>query len=72
MWSSVIILTKQNLPQAIPYFCMRCRRMMFKVNRDILVMYMGEGYPEKEIPKGMGLLEHKCRGCQYVYTLYWQ
>lgn len=71
-WKSVIILTKQNLPEAIPYFCMRCRNRLFHVNRDILVMYLGNAYPGKEIPKGMGALEFKCRGCEYVYTFYWQ
>jgi hypothetical protein len=70
MWKSVIILTKQNLPQAIPYFCMRCRNRLFHINRDILVMYLGEPY--KEIPRGMGEIEIKCRGCEYVYTFYWQ
>lgn len=72
MWSAVIILTKQNLPQAIPYYCMRCRNRMFDINRDIMALYLGPGYPAREIPRNMGMVEHKCRGCEYVYTFYFQ
>jgi hypothetical protein len=72
MWSAVIILTEANLPKAVPYFCMRCRNRLFHVNRDILVMYLGDGYPEKEIPKNMGMVEIKCRGCEYKYSFYFQ
>lgn len=72
MWTSIVILTKQNLPQAVPYFCMRCRSRLFHVNRDILAMYVGEAYPAKEIPKGMGWIEIKCHGCEYIYNFYWQ
>lgn len=72
MWQASIILTEANLTQAIPYFCMRCRSRLFDINRDILALWMGENYPARQIPKDMGWLQHKCRGCQYVYNVYFQ
>lgn len=72
MWVSTIILTKRNLPEAIPYFCMRCKSRLFHVNRDILVQYLGDAYPSRQIPKGMGLVEVKCHGCEYKYNFYFQ
>lgn len=72
MWSSVIILTKVNLPEAVPYYCMRCRHKLFHINREVMVMWQGEGYPEREIPRGMGMAEIKCSGCPSKYTFYYQ
>ena len=72
MWRVNFIVTQTNLPEAVPYFCMRCRSRLFHINREILVVWMGDNYPEKEIPKGMGFLEHKCKGCQMIYSMYWQ
>lgn len=72
MFPSVIILTKQNLPEGVPYYCMRCKTRMFDINRDIAVLFMGNDYPTRDIPKGMGFIKHKCRGCMHVYTFYFQ
>lgn len=78
--SAVVILSRQNLSHSIPYFCMKCSSKLFHVNRDILVVYLGEAYPEKEIPRGMGMVQIKCRGrirgtgepCDSVYSFYYQ
>ena len=72
MWKVNFILTQYNLPEAVPYFCMRCKNRLFHINREILVLWMGTGYPEREIPKNMGFIEHKCKGCEMVYSLYFQ
>lgn len=72
MWTFNIILTRAGLPEAVPYFCMRCRNRLFHINRDILVVWQGDGYPEREIPKNMGLVQQKCRGCETIYNFYFQ
>lgn len=66
------ILTANTLPQLVEYHCMRCTRLMFKGNQDILALWMGDGYPMQEVPAGMGWIEHKCRGCSQVYNIYFQ
>lgn len=71
-WKINIVLATQNIPVMAEYHCMRCTRMLFRSNRDMLVLWIGEGYPERQIPKGMGLIEHKCRGCSQVYNLYFE
>lgn len=74
MFTFNIILSRDNLTEAVPYFCMRCRNRLFHINRDILVVWQGESYPEKEIPRGMGKIEIKCRGsnCGIMYNFYYQ
>jgi len=72
MWTWSIILTKNNLANAVPYFCMRCRARLFHVNRDVVAVWQGEGYPEFEIPQNMGLVQKKCHGCETVYNFYFQ
>jgi hypothetical protein len=68
----VVILSKVNLPVDKPLYCMSCGHYMFKVNRERLVVYLGDGYPTNEIPLGMGLLTQKCRSCGMTYRVYWQ
>lgn len=41
-------------------------------NHDVLVLWNGPNYPAREIPLGMGWVQHKCRGCQNVYNIYFQ
>lgn len=72
MWQWVIILNKNNLPNEVPYFCMRCKSRLFHLNRDVVAIYQGEGYPEKEIPRNMGLVSIKCHGCESKYNFYYQ
>lgn len=67
-----LILPKENFGYPLPYHCMRCKSYMFSINRDIAAIWMGEGYPAKEIPKGMGWLEFYCRGCKRMYNFYLQ
>ena len=33
---------------------------------------MGEGYPEREIPKGLGWVEFYCHGCKRINNFYFQ
>ena len=72
MWTFNIILTAANMPQMVPYFCMRCRSRIHHLNRDILVVWQGDGYPDKEIPKNMGRVQVKCHGCETIYNFYFQ
>jgi len=68
----LIILSKDNTPQGVPYFCMRCRSRLFHVNREAIAIFQGEGYPESDIPRNMGFVEKKCHGCETKYTFYFQ
>lgn len=67
-----IVLSQINLPQAVPFYCMRCRSTLFTINRDILMVSIGTQYPAREIPKNMGWLDHRCHSCKTNYNLYWQ
>jgi hypothetical protein len=33
---------------------------------------MGEGYPKREIPNGMGWVKFFCHGCKRDYNFYFQ
>lgn len=65
-----IIISHENLPEAIPYYCIRCKSYIFSINRDTTAIWMGEGYPEREIPKGMGWVHFFCHGCKRDYNFY--
>lgn len=67
-----IILAQDNLPEAIPFYCMRCRNMLFKINRDVLVISFGTAYPSQDIPKGMGWVDIQCHSCKTSWNFYWQ
>jgi hypothetical protein len=67
-----IILSKQIVVQAIPYYCMRCKTRLFDINHDILALWMGQGYPAHEIPNNMGWVRHQCKGCKKEYNWYFQ
>ena len=67
-----LILSRNTLTQAVPYFCIRCRSRLFHVNKDVMVVWQGEGYPEFEIPQNMGLVQNKCHGCETIYNFYFQ
>lgn len=67
-----VILSDANLTNLKEYFCMGCGRKFFMSNRELLSVWLGSEYPSKEIPKGMGWVQVKCRGCTTVYNLYYQ
>jgi len=67
-----IIINKENLDSKLPYYCIRCRSYIFSINRDIAVIFMGEGYPAREIPDHMGWIEFYCHGCKRNYNFYLQ
>lgn len=69
---SSIILSRELLPELVDYRCMRCGSLFFKANKELLVVWMGSTYPPREIPIGMGFIEHKCRGCSHIYKIYFQ
>jgi hypothetical protein len=66
------IISKQLVAQGVPYYCMRCRTHLFDLNGDVLIMWMGEGYPPKEVPLNMFWVSHRCRGCKKDYNIYFQ
>lgn len=67
-----LILTKENLPSVAEFYCIRCKALMFKSNRDLLTIWTGTTYPSEAIPKNMALLEYKCRNCPTTYSTYYQ
>lgn len=70
--SASIILNHVAMPELQEYHCIRCTSMMFKTNRDLLTIWIGGSYPSREIPLDMGWQEYKCRGCGFLYNVYWQ
>jgi hypothetical protein len=66
------VLGVENLPESVPFYCMRCRSQLWKMNRDILAVWMGDIYPPREIPRGMGWVSHKCHSCHVMINLYYQ
>lgn len=79
--ATMVILGQENFPSKRPCYCMGCSRVLFYINRPIMVVYIGGEYPEKEIPRGMGWVEIKCRGrigngvtvpCDMLYSFYFQ
>jgi len=67
-----LILPAAQLDMALPYNCLRCKTYMFSINRDTATIWMGEAYPPREIPKGMGWIQYYCKGCKRFYNLYLQ
>lgn len=67
-----IIVSRVQLVHAVPYFCMRCKTRLFDINRDIVALWQGDGYPPLEIPSGMGWVKHQCKGCKKDYNWYIQ
>jgi hypothetical protein len=67
-----ILLSPVNLPQEIPFYCMRCRSMLMKQNRDILLVGFNLEYPAMEIPLGMGWTNYQCHSCKVQYNFYYQ
>ncbi len=72
MWRASVILTRANLTEAVDYRCIRCGNLMFKINRDILALWMGQEFPARLIPLGMGWIEHRCKNCRFTYSVYFQ
>lgn len=67
-----LIISRENLDAKVPYYCMRCKSYIFSVNRDLAAIWMGEGYPEREIPNQMGWVSFYCHGCKRDYNFYFQ
>lgn len=65
-----LIIPSENLTYKVPYYCMRCKSYIFSINRDVAAIWMGEGYPEKEIPNGMGWINFYCHGCKREINFY--
>lgn len=72
MWQANVVLTRQTLPKLEDYRCIKDGTLLFKINRDLLSLWFGAGYPVREIPLGMGWVQHKCKNCQMMYNFYWQ
>lgn len=71
-WITNIIVSQHTLPELQDRRCMACGSLLFKSNRGILAIWMGEGYPARLIPLGMGWVSIKCRRCEMLYNLYYQ
>lgn len=67
-----LIISKQVLDYKLPYYCVRCRSYIFSINKDLAAIWEGEGYPDKEIPNGMGWVNFYCHGCKRDYNFYFQ
>jgi hypothetical protein len=67
-----VVLSHVNLPSAVPFYCMRCRSMLFMQNRDILTIHFGGQYPTNDIPKGMGWIQMRCHSCKTDWNFYYQ
>lgn len=67
-----LIIPKETLEFKLPYYCIRCKSYIFSINKDLAAIWMGEPYPEREIPNNMGWVEFYCHGCKRVYNFYFQ
>lgn len=72
MWITNLILSRSNLPELHDRRCMECGNLLFKSNRNILAIWMGQAFPPRLIPLQMGWVQHKCRSCPMVYNIYYQ
>ena len=64
------VFSRESLPATVPYYCMRCKSYIFSVNREVVTVWMGEGFPEREIPNDMGWIRFFCQGCKRNYNFY--
>lgn len=64
-----IILSPVNVPK-FEVFCIRCRRYVGAINRDILTIAMGVEYPDMDIPRNMGWMKNQCHACKTEYNFY--
>lgn len=67
-----MIVSRVALPDLIPMYCMRCRSMLFKNDREILVISVGLEYPAHEIPLNMGWVQYQCHSCKLRLNYYYQ
>ena len=70
-----MIIPSAKLEYKVPYYCMRCRGYLFSINKEIMTIWMGDGYPEREIPDNIGswvLISCRGQGCKRTYNLYFQ
>lgn len=67
-----LIIPAGNFDSLLPYHCLRCKSYIFSVNRDVAAIWMGAGYPAKELPKGLGWVQFYCHGCKRIYNFYFQ
>lgn len=48
-----------------------CRRVMFTLNREIeTTITDSQGIHWADTPEDVTVIEHKCRGCEYIYHIY--
>jgi hypothetical protein len=71
-FKAAVILSPYNVPLEIPLYCMRCTNMLFKCNREVIMIYFGLEYPSHDIPRGMGLINIRCHTCRFTWRFYWQ
>lgn len=71
-WVTNIYLYKENLVEGKPMLCIRCGKKWGVVNRAIYAITNSSGQVLKELPPSTGYFEHKCRGCEMMYRLYFQ
>lgn len=67
-----LVLYEDDLPDLQEVRCVRCARLLFKVNADVKSIVFGEGFDPRqhhEMVAGMRMIEHKCRGCDCVYKV---
>jgi hypothetical protein len=70
-----MIIPAEKLSHSLPYYCMRCRGYLFSVNKEIMTVWFGEGYPTREIPSNINSwVQITCRGqgCKRTFNLYFQ
>lgn len=65
-----IFFAPSNLPNEIPLYCLRCRSQLFRVNREVVAVWTGEGYPARFIARGTGWIQIKCHSCKGIYNFY--
>lgn len=67
-----LIIPARTVEGLLPYNCIRCKSFLLNINRDVAAIWMGEGYPVREIPKGMGWVQLYCKGCKRFYNMWLQ
>ena len=79
-----VMFYEHDLPDWSELRCMKCgtdpetnriSRLLCRVNKEVKVISFDDGPSPRELQEiaaGMAVVEHKCRGCDTVYKLYFQ
>lgn len=65
-----ITFYKDDLPKLREVRCIKCSRILCKVNAEIKDIVFTDGFTPEEHYKfadNVRVIEHKCRGCECIY-----